>query len=85
MDPKVAKLVLAAKKDEQLELNVKVNRIMTILKEHGLLYEAQLNCNDILIHPQNRAGKMCLPAEVRQRLQAAENRGRPQQIRWHLL
>ena len=43
---------------------MKVNRIMAILKEHGLLYEAQPNCNDILIHPQNRAGKMCLPAEV---------------------
>lgn len=37
MDPKVANLVLAAKKDDQLELNVKVNRIMSILKEHGLL------------------------------------------------
>ena len=65
MDPNVAKLVLAAKKDAQLELNVKVNKIMTILTEHGLLYEAKLHCNDILIHPQNRAGKMCLPAEVR--------------------
>ena len=76
MDPKVANLVLAAKKDDQLELNVEVNRIMSILKEHGLLYEAQLHCNDIFDPPAEPGRKNVLASQSAcQRLQAAENRG----------
>lgn len=64
MDPEVASLVAHVKGDGRLELNVKVSQIMSILKAHGLMNEALLHSREILIHPQNRAGKMCVPAEV---------------------
>ena len=64
MDSSVASELKKLKEDEKLELNVKVSKIMDLLQKHSLMQQMHLHCDQVLVHPQNRAGTTLVFGEV---------------------